>query len=121
MFGFFATKVTQEMHIWILLLAMVTFGCRVSHSRGSQEEKPVTRPALSCTHEGVVKDLTGLDGCGLMIELPQGQRLEPASLPDSTFTLRAGQRIRFSYKPAPDMMSVCMGGQLVHITCIALR
>lgn len=106
------------MRIWMLsLLLLAVLGCRTH----TPPLYPPTRPALPCTHEGTVKDLTGLDGCGLLIELPDGKRLEPASLSDSTFTLREGQRIRFSYQPATDQMSVCMAGQLVHITCIALR
>lgn len=120
MFRNFATKVTYEMRTWTILLLLplalsLLGGCRPS------QPLVTTPPAPPCTHEGTVRDFTGLDGCGLMIVMADGRRLEPASLPDSSFTLREGQQIRFSYQSAPELMSVCMGGPLVHLTCIALR
>jgi PKD repeat protein len=70
-----------------------------------------------CNLTGTVKDFTGLDGCGLLIVLDNGEVLEPAVIvPD--FTLRNGQRVRLAYTPLKDMASICMAGTLARIECI---
>jgi len=74
----------------------------------------------SCDVPGTVKDFTGLDGCGLLIELENGDLLNPVKLPDGT-ELKAGQSIRFTYKTLEDMMSICMREKaFVEITCLEL-
>lgn len=72
---------------------------------------------MSCATTGVVKDFSGLDGCGLLIELADGSKLEPAEIVDN-FKLKDGQRIAFDYEELSDMMSICMAGRIVRITCI---
>jgi hypothetical protein len=80
--------------------------------------------ATSCTKNadhleanGTVKDFTGLDGCGLMIVLDAGDRLEIISLPSNT-TLIADRRVEVKYKPVP-RASACMAGTTAEI--ISLR
>lgn len=71
-----------------------------------------------CGEFGIVKDFSDLDGCGLLIELDNGDLLNPAQVADS-FQLKAGQRISFSYKKLPGMASICMAEKaIVEITCI---
>ncbi|MBN2213660.1 MAG: PKD domain-containing protein [Bacteroidales bacterium] len=70
-----------------------------------------------CSLTGTVRDYTGLDGCGFLIELDNGLRLEPI-LQDTTFHFRDNQRVRLSYIKRPDLMSICMAGIIAEITCI---
>lgn len=73
---------------------------------------------LSCEFEGEVKDMTGLDGCGLMIVLGNGTRLQPAEIKDTSFQLKAGQKVKVSYTELKDRMSNCMSGKIARIDCI---
>ncbi len=68
-----------------------------------------------CDRKGIVKDYTGLDGCGLIIE-SDGDRFEPAELPEGK-TIKNGDIITFSYEKF-DGASICMTGELVKITCL---
>jgi PKD repeat protein len=70
-----------------------------------------------CSLTGTVVDYTGLDGCGLVIELDNGERLEPAEIVPN-FVLKAGQRVRLSYTELRDWASICMVGRIVRIDCI---
>jgi PKD repeat protein len=70
-----------------------------------------------CNVTGIVKDYTGLDGCGLLIGLDDGELLEPAEIvPD--YKLQAGQHIRLSYIELTNRESICMAGKIVRVTCI---
>ena len=71
----------------------------------------------ACEFTGTVKDYTGLDGCGYIIELDNGKKLEP-TIVDPPFKFRDNQRVRLSYIEIPDMASICMVGILAKITCI---
>lgn len=74
---------------------------------------------IGCTTVGTVKDLDGLDGCGYLIELPNGDLLNPASYPGG-FVFKDKKKIRFDYKILPDAVSICMAeNATVEITCIS--
>jgi hypothetical protein len=70
-----------------------------------------------CNLYGTVKDYTGLDGCGYIIELDNGEKLEPlmSSIP---FKLRDNMRVKLSYKELSGMASICMVGKIVEILCM---
>lgn len=70
-----------------------------------------------CEHTGTVKDYTGFDGCGFLIDLDNGTRLEPI-LTDTTFIFRDKQRVKVSYVERYDLASICMAGTIAEITCI---
>jgi PKD repeat protein len=70
-----------------------------------------------CSLTGTVKDYTGLDACGLLIVLDNGEALEPAEIVPN-FVLKEGQRVRLSYTELPDRATVCMAGKVVRIDCI---
>ena len=72
-----------------------------------------------CTTEGTIRDMTGLDGCGFLIELDNGTKLNPVEYTVKSFNFEDGQHIRFGYE-AVDMMNVCMAGQTVKITCLEI-
>ena len=61
-----------------------------------------------------VRDFTGsLDGCGLLLDLDTGKRLEVKSLPGG-ITLVDGQRVKIRYRLTTGY-SVCMAGDIADI------
>lgn len=62
--------------------------------------------------------MSGVDGCGLMIEMKDGTRLQPVEFANPGFTLVAGKTVKFDYMELKDRMSACMGGKIVRIECI---
>jgi PKD repeat protein len=70
-----------------------------------------------CNLTGTVVDYTGLDGCGLLIKLDNGEILEPAEIVPN-FVLKNGQRVHLAYTELKDRASICMAGKIVRIDCI---
>ncbi|HFA50942.1 MAG TPA: hypothetical protein ENJ95_18180 [Bacteroidetes bacterium] len=71
-----------------------------------------------CATTGTVKNFAGLDGCQLLIELQNGDLLNPVKLPPKV-ALKDKQTISFSYKVLPDVMSICMTEKAsIEITCL---
>jgi hypothetical protein len=69
-------------------------------------------------YDGTLKNLTGLDGCGWVIQLDgKDEKLEPVNLEDFNVTLKEGNKIKFSYQET-DGMSICMVGKVVKITSL---
>lgn len=66
------------------------------------------------------KDLTGLDGCGIVIELSDGKKLEPTNLNEFSITPEDGKKIWVSYHSV-EGGSICMVGDIVEINCISER
>lgn len=75
-------------------------------------------PILKGEVEGIVKDYTGLDGCGFIIELENGDKLEPVRIADSNFVFHDGQKVIFTYTELKDVGSFCMVGKIVQIESI---
>lgn len=83
----------------------------------SSKPKQVEQPS-ACETVGTAKDFTGLDGCGFLIELENGDLLNPVIIKGG-FELKDQQVISFSYKIMDDMMGICMREKhQVEITCI---
>lgn len=91
-------------------------------------EKTAEYVPVGCGENAEVVDFTGLDGCGLMIVLKDGTRLNPEKRvyvqapkkeddPLYYFTLVAGDKVKVSYKEASGA-DICMAGKRVFITCI---
>ena len=80
-------------------------------------------PADKCPDgvNAVLINLEGLDGCTWVFELEDGQRLEPINLHQYEFDLKNGIKVKLNYTEAIDMMSICMVGKMVNITCISKR
>ena len=70
--------------------------------------------------EGIVRDYTGLDGCGFIIELVNGDKLEPVEVTDTNFVFMDGQRVAVTYTELTDVGSYCMVGIMVRIETIRL-
>jgi hypothetical protein len=84
-----------------------------------------------CTQRVVVKDLTGLDGCSIGLELKNGEILipekrvyvqapKPEDDPAYHFEFVAGDTICIAYKEV-DLMTSCMAGKDVFLTCIKTK
>jgi len=56
-----------------------------------------------------------------MVELDDGSSLEPTNLNDFNLDLKENKKIWISYHTAPQMMSICMAGEIVTIDCISER
>jgi hypothetical protein len=91
--------------IMVLVLALSFTGCTKDFMDQQKE------------FYGTVVDYTGFDGCGFIIELDGGQRLEPVELADTGFIFRDGQRVAVTYTPL-DLASICMVGPTVRIETI---
>lgn len=83
-----------------------------------------------CGTYATIRDLRGLDGCSFVLELDNGERLEPiiknqwcgtTPVPPPAIgdlELLDGKRVTVAYKVLPEMGSICMVGKVVEVTCI---
>lgn len=69
---------------------------------------------------GTVRNYTGLDGCGYVIELSNGDKLEPINLSEFSEFAVDNKRVRLTYEEV-GAASVCMVGKMVNIKCIESR
>ncbi len=69
---------------------------------------------------GYLKNLTGFDGCGWIIELTDGQKLEPTNLGDYEIPFKENQKVFIQYRIPKDIGSICMVGKVVEITNLKL-
>ena len=69
---------------------------------------------------GTVKDLEGLDGCGLVIQLDNDQTLVPLNLDEFDLELADGTQVNLSYSLQKNAMGICMTGDIAKIDCIVI-
>lgn len=60
-----------------------------------------------------LRDYTGLDGCGWVIEADEGVVLEPLNLSEFISDPDAGMRLSVEYQEEGDFFSICMVGPMV--------
>lgn len=65
----------------------------------------------------IMRNLTGLDGCGWVLQLDDGSKLEPQNLNDFEIEFVEGKSLHVSYKEI-DAGSICMVGKIVEIKCL---
>lgn len=65
---------------------------------------------------GTIINMTGLDGCGMLIKLENGKTLEPLNLPEEF--KKEDIKIAFTYKLRPEVMSICMKGAIVELLTV---
>ncbi len=74
-----------------------------------------------CSTYAMVKDFTGMDGCSILFELNNGDKLLPSEMPLMDFTLEANQAVRIDYDIIMDGVSACMmESQIIKVNCINL-
>ena len=72
--------------------------------------------------KGELKDLSGLDGCGFVIELENGNKLEPLNLSDFNIALNDGKKVWISYHLTTNMIATaCMVVDIIEIDSITNR
>lgn len=86
-----------------LVLVLVLASC-------AQQHCPYGVPAK-------MRNLAGLDGCGWVLELTDGSRLEPINLNTYNLNLVEGKKIYVTYEDFPGA-SICMVGKIVKITSV---
>lgn len=79
-----------------------------------------SKPGCNGAVKAQFKDLTGLDGCGMVIELNSGEKIEPHNLSEFNITPEDGKKIWVKYH-ATQGGSICMVGEIVDIDCIEER
>ena len=93
-----------------LVIFVFLFGCVASKNKAVEK--------MNCDTVGTVKDFSGLDGCGFLIELENGDLLNPAIIKGG-FEMEDKQVVSFSYVVMEDLMGICMREKYqVEITCI---
>ncbi|QIA08645.1 hypothetical protein [Draconibacterium halophilum] len=70
---------------------------------------------LNDYESGKLRNLTGLDGCGWIIELDDNSKLEPINLEAFDLELVENKEIKFKYQQRDDLGSYCMVGILIEI------
>lgn len=71
--------------------------------------------------EARVKDLSDLDGCGLVLQIEDNSYIEPTNLLEFSTTFENGDKVWVSYHNSTVGGSSCSAGDLVEIDCIELR
>ncbi|MEN8122384.1 MAG: hypothetical protein ABFS35_18710 [Bacteroidota bacterium] len=69
-------------------------------------------------HTGILKNFTGLDGCGWIIQLSDSSKLEPINLDEFKIDLEEGKKVEIKYHERNDLGSICMVGKIVEIDSI---
>ena len=93
--------------LWVILLALLVFSC---------EDKEET---LDCDIKATLRDYAGLDGCGFVLVLEDGEVLEMGAFDEEPdFSFDDGMKVRISYEEKSNMASICMVGPNVRITCM---
>lgn len=69
-------------------------------------------------HHGVLRNLTGLDGCGWIIQLLNSTKLEPINLGDFDIELKENKPVCFRFHDRTDIGSYCMVGKVVELDFI---
>ena len=88
---------TEWSGAFLAVLAMLGVGC-----------VDVLRPG-----NATLRDYTGLDGCGWVIEADEGAVLEPLNLGEFISDPDAGMRLAIEYQEEGDYFSICMVGPIV--------
>lgn len=90
---------------YIILFATCLFSCKdVNNCENSQK--------------GTLKNFTGLDGCGWIIQLPDSTKLEPINLNEFNIELIENRSVCIQYHERTDLGSFCMVGKVVEIDFI---
>ncbi|GAB3637069.1 hypothetical protein GCM10027422_26590 [Hymenobacter arcticus] len=90
--------------LFVAALLSLAFGC----------QKTAENPG--CGTPATVRNLR-LDGCGFVLELANGKRLEPHGDLWQNYAKKDGTKVTISYVDEPGF-SICMAGDGVRLTCI---
>ena len=95
--------------LWLILTLLFVFSC---------EDKDET---LDCGIKATLRDYAGLDGCGFVLELENGEVLEMGVFNEEPdFQFNDGMEVSISYEEMQGMASICMVGPIVRIMCMEI-
>ncbi|MEX2484760.1 MAG: hypothetical protein WED10_09375 [Brumimicrobium sp.] len=80
-----------------------------------------SKNSLANSKDGELQNYTGLDGCGWVIVLDDGKKLEPTNLFEFDVALEEGNKISVRYKQSKNGASICMVGEVIDIKDITER
>lgn len=105
----------------LLLYAAITLSLLCG---GCQNTKQVS--AALPVETGKLVNLTGLSGCGWLIELKDRgdsikRRFEPINLSDFKLELKEGLEVEFTYVKQPTRISICMAGEMIELRSIEAK
>ena len=82
----------------------------------SCEDKDET---LDCDIKATLRDYTGLDGCGFVLVLDNGEVLEMGGFDEEPdFQFNDGMEVSISYEEMQGVATICMVGSIVRIMCM---
>lgn len=105
------------------LSILLLFSCKtkkeVSSNAPVDQVKPPIETTIGCSTHAIVEDLTGLDGCGLILRLDNGEKWLPTNLADQKVKVEKNNSVYFGYRIIEDGMSNCMAeNKMVELTCL---
>lgn len=98
--------------LFIIISVLVIVSC---------SEKDEDTNLLTDSFSGVVKDFSSLDGCGLLIELDNGEIINPVIINNSNITLEANQAVEITYKEVDSIETDCMKGINAIVTILDIN
>lgn len=98
----------KNLGLTLLVLIIMAIGCNTGNE------------IIDDTTSAHLRNYTGLDGCGWVIELTDGTKLEPINLDEFNFTPTDGMAIEITYTEMP-LASICMVGQTVELITIIVK
>lgn len=98
-------RIIKSVSVLFFFIAILVEGCK------TPEPAAVEPGTISAT----VIDMRKLDGCTYLLELQDGSKLQPATLPVEF--QHGGLKVRIKYKKV-EIMSICMSGTPVELTYI---
>ncbi len=91
--------------IFLVVIALIHFSCEKENNCENSQK-------------GILKNLTGLDGCGWIIQLSDSTMLEPINLEDFDIELIENKSVCIRFHERTDLGSYCMVGKVVEIESI---
>ena len=74
---------------------------------------------LDCDIKATLRDYTGLDGCGFVLVLDNGEVLEMGGFDEEPdFQFNDGMEVSISYEEMQGVATICMVGSIVRIMCM---
>lgn len=112
---------------WIIIIS-----CLLILSCSQENITPKEKNTNGCSIEATIRNYTGFDGCGYVLELKDGSILDPIRMvvcgppPHNIMTLdnpllnfeEEGKKVFVEYEPMQSV-SICMVGQTVKVICIS--
>ena len=108
--------------IALIILLSIHFSSCCRQSCAAKTETNKQQISVDYEKQGFTKATVvqlQLDGCSYVLQLESGKKLEPVNL--SAELKKDKMNVWVKYKPKPDVASICMAGEVVEITTIAIR